>query len=63
MFLWHGGKDDIAPAGEDPRLADDLAARSLGALLDSHVDLQAEHKVTMAASTRGVEFFSRHLIR
>lgn len=61
LMLWHGRRDDIVPYGESERLRDELAERGLDGNLTFIGDPRGVHRLSMAASVAGVEFFERHL--
>lgn len=61
LLLWHGQRDDIVPYGESERLREELAERGLDKRLEFIGDPRGVHKLSMAASVAGVEFFARHL--
>lgn len=61
LFVWHGGRDEIVPVGESLRLQDALTRMGAEQKLEMSIDLDAEHKITMASAVLGIEFFKRHL--
>lgn len=61
LLVWHGQRDDIVPCSESTRLRDELAGRGLDGNLRFITEPNGAHKLSMAASVAGMEFFARHL--
>lgn len=61
LLLWHGERDDIVPFSESLRLRDALASRGLNGNLKLISEPNAAHKLSMAATVAGMEFFAQHL--
>lgn len=61
LLVWHGERDDVVPYDESLRLRDDMRARGLDKNLTFIGDPNGGHKLSMAASMAGTEFFRRHL--
>jgi hypothetical protein len=61
LLVWHGERDDIVPFDESRRLRDELASQGLDGKLHFINDPNGTHKLSMAASVAGMDFFERNL--
>ncbi len=61
LLLWHGEADELVPATESVRLQEALRAQSLDTQLTWLTEKQIGHKITPAALSAAVDFFTRSL--
>lgn len=61
LFLWHGDADDVVPATETLRLQQALVKGKLDEKLTCLWEAGVKHRITPAALTATVSFFTEHL--
>lgn len=61
LLLWHGETDDVVPAAESERLANELHQRGLGQHLTYITEPDVRHRITPGALAATATFFQRSL--